>query len=342
MFGVFTKKELQVDKLRQAIASDVEAICSTAMASLSASLAERLSLLNTSWNERLSLLNSSLGERLGLINAALERQLSETSVTLESHLTSTNASLGNRMDTTGAVLEKQISLVNTSVEERLSALRTSLDERLSSMIATIVSLDDRLNERLSATSASLAESASSLEQPLTLMGASLEDRLSLLSASVEDHLGELEEQMQQSLRQERRRQMALESMLETQNKTLEILDRPEMSPPLEALMALAENFILAHMAEPDTPTSEVLRGKLSDLMACFDLSAIAETEVAFDPAIHEACGANCDPSRPENSVLTIVRPGFFLRDKVLRCATVVVNRCPTESTLTENTEESNL
>jgi molecular chaperone GrpE (heat shock protein) len=286
---------------------------------MSVSVAERLSLLNTSWAERMLLLNSSLGERIALTNASLEERLSATNGLLENRLSSMKTSLEDRLSAMSATLENRISSMNVSLEERLSL-----------GITAIASLE----ERFSVTGASLEKqlAASSLEQPLSLMDASLEDRLSLMSAALEDHLAELEDQMQQNLRHERRRQMALESLLESQNKTLEVLERPEMSPPLEALMALAENFMLEHLSKPETPTSAVLYGKLTDLMACYDLSVVAESGITFDPEIHEACGANWDPSRPENTVLEIVRPGFLLRGKMLRCATVVVNRqVPDES-----------
>ena len=61
-------------------------------------------------------------------------------------------------------------------------------------------------------------------------------------------------------------------------------------------------------------------------MDCFDLTLVSERGVDFDSEKHEACGARCAPDHRDGSVLEIVRPGFLLRGKVLRCATVVVNR----------------
>ena len=143
---------------------------------------------------------------------------------------------------------------------------------------------------------------------------------------LKQNLAGVEEQMQQNLRQERRRQMALESILENQDKILQALERQEVSPPLEALMSLAENFTLTYLSEPDTPESAILFNKLSNFMDCFDLALVSETGVSFDPEKHEACEARCVPDRRDGEVLEIVRPGFLLRGKVLRCATVVVNR----------------
>jgi molecular chaperone GrpE len=146
-----------------------------------------------------------------------------------------------------------------------------------------------------------------------------------LLTNVDGRLSKLEEDSRQAARQERRRQTALESLFEQQQKILEILERPQMSPPLEALMALAENFALAWKS-PRTPAIDVLYGKLTELMECFGLSLVEETSVGFDPEIHEACGTGFDPFYPENTVLEIVSPGFLLNGKVLRCAIVIVNR----------------
>ena len=154
---------------------------------------------------------------------------------------------------------------------------------------------------------------------ISAMSSSFAERLSMVNSS-------LEEQMQQSLRYERRRQMALESILENQDKTLQALEHQEITPPIEALTSLAENFALTRLAKPDTPESTILYDKLINLMNCFDLTLVSETGVNFDPEKHEACGARCVQDSQDGTVLEIVRPGFLLRGKVLRCATVVVNR----------------
>ena len=153
----------------------------------------------------------------------------------------------------------------------------------------------------------------------------LGDQLSSTEAALEHleaRIAGVEEQMQQSLRHERRRQIALESVLET----LRALERKEASPTREALMSLAENLALTRLAARDNPEIDILYSKLTNLMRCFDLALISDIGVPFDPEIHEACGARCEPAFEDGSILEIVRPGFLLRDEVLRCATVIVNR----------------
>jgi hypothetical protein len=159
-----------------------------------------------------------------------------------------------------------------------------------------------------------------------------------ITDALAERLSVLEEQGRQAQRQERRRQAALDFLLENQEKILknqdkvfEILERLETFPSPEPLMSLAENFVLSFLAEPENPTSLVLYGKMANLLSCFGLSLIAETGCAFDPEKHEACAVRRDLSRPEDSVLEIVRPGFLLKDRVLRCAIVVVNRYNAET-----------
>jgi molecular chaperone GrpE (heat shock protein) len=95
---------------------------------------------------------------------------------------------------------------------------------------------------------------------------------------------------------------------------------------MEAITALADNLALACLSKPEDPASPILYGKLTDLLACYGLSLVADAGSAFDPERHEACAARRDPALPEDAVLEVVRPGFLSKGKVLRYATVVVNR----------------
>ncbi|MDR1978808.1 MAG: nucleotide exchange factor GrpE [Synergistaceae bacterium] len=181
-------------------------------------------------------------------------------------------------------------------------------------------------EKLCGTMERLCDSAvSSVNSSIASLGDSL-------SSSLTERFDELDEQARQAQRQERRRQTALETILDNQGKILEKLARieqlaqEETPPPLEPLMALAENLALAYLARPANSESSILYGKLIDLLACFSLSPVIDAGSPFDPERHEACAALCNLTRPEDSVLEIVRPGFLLKGKVLRYATVVVNR----------------
>ncbi|MDR2137431.1 MAG: nucleotide exchange factor GrpE [Synergistaceae bacterium] len=150
------------------------------------------------------------------------------------------------------------------------------------------------------------------------------------NASLAERLVGLEEQIQQTQRQERRRQMAIESLLENQGKIMETQKRLETPPPLEAITALADNLALVCLSKSEDPVYSILYGKLTELLACYGLSLVADVGNDFDPDRHEACAARRNSTRPENTVLEVVRPGFLSKGKVLRYATVVVNRYDAE------------
>ena len=61
-------------------------------------------------------------------------------------------------------------------------------------------------------------------------------------SELNERLLKLEEQSQQILRQERRRQAAIESIFDNQQKILEVLKSSRAPSSLGALMALAENL----------------------------------------------------------------------------------------------------
>jgi molecular chaperone GrpE len=64
------------------------------------------------------------------------------------------------------------------------------------------------------------------------------------------------------------------------------------------------------------------------------LEPIIATGVPFDPKIHDAVNATADPAQPDGTVLSIMRPGYQLHDKVLRPAMVCVNKLPQHAPLT--------
>jgi molecular chaperone GrpE len=163
------------------------------------------------------------------------------------------------------------------------------------------------------------------------------DRIDALN----ERLAVLDERIQQSARQERRNQAALESLFENQQAELSMLRgiRNE-SKALNALMAFAEGFVLWRRSQPDSPEFQVLWAKLAELFDIFGLEVSAEDGVPFDPSVHEACAARFDPDVPEGYVLETVRPGFSSGGEILRYASVVVNRSPAMTDApTENEHE---
>jgi molecular chaperone GrpE (heat shock protein) len=216
---------------------------------------------------------------------------------------------------------------NLLKQDVLSGVEKICSEEISSIKDSLASLKDSyasIEDSYASMKDFLASSKESLSKSLTeSLGESLGESLNGSLSSLAERFSGVEELEQQAQRQERRRQTALETILENQNKILEKLESP---PPLEALETLAENLTLAYLAHPSDREFSILYGKLTDLLACFGLSLVADEGDCFDPERHEACAALCNRAYPENSILEVVRPGFLLKGKVLRCATVIVNR----------------
>lgn len=137
-------------------------------------------------------------------------------------------------------------------------------------------------------------------------------------------LSELEQKKQKT---DRRRDSALQSIIDGQAKELELLSALRWGlPATTETVAFAEAFIL--WAASVEPTSEIgiLSNKLTTLLSSFGIEAISTAGVPFDPEMHEACSVECDESKEDGIVLKIVRPGFICHSLVRQYATVVVNR----------------
>jgi molecular chaperone GrpE len=145
--------------------------------------------------------------------------------------------------------------------------------------------------------------------------------------ALKERLESIEEQLRLTQRQERRRQLLLDSLRETSSTVQATLDRMELdSPSLERLLVFAESFLLAHLASPESPDKHILKNKFSGLLEAYDISPIAEIHVPFNSEIHQSCGAVQLQDIPDGVVAQVVRPGFIRRGELLRAAVVMVNR----------------
>jgi molecular chaperone GrpE len=66
--------------------------------------------------------------------------------------------------------------------------------------------------------------------------------------------------------------------------------------------------------------------EFKSILGRLGLEPIMEVGEQFDPTFHDAASAGNDPTKPDNSVLLILRPGYRLGGKVLRPAMVSVNK----------------
>lgn len=68
--------------------------------------------------------------------------------------------------------------------------------------------------------------------------------------------------------------------------------------------------------------------KLEEAMAAHGLEPIDAVGTAFDPKLHEAIGHEESADHPEDTVVTELRRGYRMRDRVLRPSLVRVSRRP--------------
>ncbi|MDR1581598.1 MAG: nucleotide exchange factor GrpE [Synergistaceae bacterium] len=210
-----------------------------------------------------------------------------------------------------------------SMEKRISGKIEDLEKKIEE------SLSNRIDGRLGSLIKGFEE-----KFELYLLGCldTVDDRLGVLAERldiVDGRFETLNERLQQSFRQERRNQAALDSLFENQQAEISILrSMRNESKALKALIAFAESFVLWRQSQPDSPEFQVLWAKLAALLDLFGIEVMAGDRVPFDPSVHEACAVRFDPDVPEGYVLETVRPGFVSGGEILRCASVVVNRFP--------------
>ena len=68
--------------------------------------------------------------------------------------------------------------------------------------------------------------------------------------------------------------------------------------------------------------------KLEEAMAAHGLEPIDSVGTAFDPKLHEAIGQEESAEHPEDTVVSELRRGYRIRDRVLRPSLVKVSRRP--------------
>ena len=101
-----------------------------------------------------------------------------------------------------------------------------------------------------------------------------------------------------------------------------------MAGMLRDLLPILDNFdrALDHAEEGD----EFHRGvaliykQLFDVLKKHGVRVIDESNVKFDPNIHEAVVRSEDPSVPSHTVVEVLQKGYFLHDRLLRPAMVKV------------------
>jgi molecular chaperone GrpE len=97
---------------------------------------------------------------------------------------------------------------------------------------------------------------------------------------------------------------------------------------LKDILPVLDNFDrgLEHAAEGDEFHKGMLLiyKQLYEVLQKHGLKPIEESDVHFDPNIHEAVVREEDPSVPSQTVVAVLQKGYFLHDRLLRPALVKV------------------
>jgi molecular chaperone GrpE len=100
---------------------------------------------------------------------------------------------------------------------------------------------------------------------------------------------------------------------------------------IEALLPALDNFDFAKRSingntkpEDLVKSIEMIQDQLINSLKSVGLEPI-DTNTSFSPELHEAVHKVVDTSKPEGTILEVLKKGFKLNDKVIRVATVVVS-----------------
>ena len=140
---------------------------------------------------------------------------------------------------------------------------------------------------------------------------------------------------------ERFRDLALRSQADFDNfrkrsaREKEEAVRYANSSLLDRLIPIIDNFELGLAAAAGSAeNSPILAGmsmvarQLNDFLSEFGVTPIDATGQPFDPNLHEALAHQPSSTVPEGHVITQVRKGFKLKDRLLRPANVIVSKGP--------------
>lgn len=103
------------------------------------------------------------------------------------------------------------------------------------------------------------------------------------------------------------------------------------SNTIEAILPALDNFEFAKKSiNPNTSHEDIIKSiDMLQEQLLMSLKSIGMTEVethqGFKAELHEAISKITDPSKPEGTIIDVLKKGFKLNDKVLRVATVVVS-----------------
>ena len=121
-----------------------------------------------------------------------------------------------------------------------------------------------------------------------------------------------------------------QNMVNRFNREKQEITKYAASNTLEAILPALDNFDFAKKSiNEETSHEEVVKSiemLQQQLLMCLKAVGLEEvdTNIGFNPELHEAVSNIPDPEKPEGSIVEVLKKGFKVKDRVLRVATVVV------------------
>lgn len=225
-----------------------------------------------------------------------------------------------------------IESVSDKLSHAVSGLENKIAESISDKLKQAVSgLEEQINESVSD---KLWRSVSDLESKVSEIVSNQTQTLyddlvwynDQPTTAINKNFASLDEKISNYVRRDRRAQQALEYLVSGHEELLNLLQTEETATSKQDVISFADNFILFLLTFKQDQTTDILYKKFNLLLKRYGLSIIADKDVQFDPDIHSACDSRRNLSKDENIVLRIITPGYYEHGKLMRAATVVVNR----------------
>lgn len=170
----------------------------------------------------------------------------------------------------------------------------------------------------------------SVEQPQTTESSAEEEGTS--EPSLEEQLGDMQAQSQKNYDLYLRAVADLENYRKRAQREKEDLGRFANEKLLREVLPIKDNLERAvdHARAQESDANALLEGVemtlgiLSKTLEQFGVTAIESIGEPFDPAKHEAMGQMESEEHPPNTVVQEMQKGYFLNDRLLRPALVMI------------------
>jgi len=154
-------------------------------------------------------------------------------------------------------------------------------------------------------------------------------------AGADTRLAELQRQIEDFKDKFLRSRADLDNYRKRVQRDLQDARTAERTATLAPVLQVYDHFLMAqaHAAQASDPTTiaegmRLIADEFAKALASLGIERLEATGQPFDPGCHEAVSAESSDTVPAGQVLRQFKPGYRLRDQLLRPAVVVVSSGP--------------